>query len=137
MHALSNFFDDLRQFLFHGEFRIARPAWPAELKERLAKAVETASRATAESARAAESAAKAQEVAAKRQLELPSAPDINATLQERLKFLADVGTGLWRMRRNMIPPRNRPIARCPPVGGDAQALPLARFHLGHAQGMRP
>jgi hypothetical protein len=94
----------LRQFLIPREFRIARPAWSVQLGERVAKAIETAARAAADSARAVEAAAKAQEEAAKRQLELPPAPDINATLQERLKFLADVGTGLWRMRRNMVPP---------------------------------
>jgi hypothetical protein len=91
-----------RQLLVPREFRITRPAWPVQLGDRLAKAIETAARAAADSARAVEAAAAAQEEAAKRQLELPPMPDINATLQERLKFLADVGTGLWRMRRNMV-----------------------------------
>lgn len=93
---------DFRQLLFHREFRIARPAWPDQLGERLAKAIETAARAIADSARAVEAAAKAQEEAAKVQIDLPPPPDINATLQERLRFLADVGTGLWRMRRSMV-----------------------------------
>jgi hypothetical protein len=93
----------LRQLLIPSEFRIARPAWPVELSDRLAKAIETAARAAVDSACAVEAAAKAQEEAAKRRLELPPPPDINATIQERLKFLADVGTGLWRMRRNMVP----------------------------------
>jgi hypothetical protein len=87
----------LRQFLIPCEFRIARPAWPAQLRERLAVAFETA-------ARAVEAAAKTQEEAAKRQIKLPLAPDPAAPFQERLKFLADVGTGLWRMRRNMVTP---------------------------------
>jgi|GEM_PF-860063 len=103
MKILQSAVSDLRQMLFRREFRIARPAWPVELGDRLAKAIETAARAAVDSARAVEAATKAQEEAAKRQLDLPPAPDINATLQERLKFLADVGTGLWRMRRNMVP----------------------------------
>lgn len=94
----------LRQILFPREFRITRSAWSLELTERMAKSIEASIRASVAAARAAEAAAKAQEQAARRQLESPPIPDISATLQERLKFLADVGTGLWRMRRNMVPP---------------------------------
>jgi hypothetical protein len=101
---LKNMNSGFRQLMYPREFRISPSVWPAELSERLGVAVENAARAAAEAARAAEAAATAQEQAAKKQLELPPAPDIKATLQERLKFLADVGTGLWRMRRNMVPP---------------------------------
>src|SRR4051794_21921431 len=81
----------LRQLLVPREFRIAKSAWPAQLRERLAKAIDDAMRAATESARSVEAAAKAQEEAAKRQGLLPPDPDNKATLQERLKFLADVG----------------------------------------------
>lgn len=93
-----------RQLLFHREFRISRSAWPVALRERLANAVETATHAAAEFARASEAAAKAQEAATKRQLDLRPAPDIASTLKPYLERLAVAGTGLWRTRRNLVPP---------------------------------
>ncbi len=95
MHSLSHLAGDLRQLLYRPEFRIGRPAWPADLSGRLAQAIEAA-------ARAAQTAAQAQ--IARKEAEPAAAADLQAALQERLKFLADVGTGLWRMRRAMVPP---------------------------------
>jgi hypothetical protein len=91
------------QLRFHPEFRIAPPAWPPQLSERLTTAIETATRAAADAARAAEAAAQAQEAAAKRQSEAPPVPDLRPKLQEELKLLADTATGLWRIRRNLVP----------------------------------
>lgn len=97
MNPLSNLLGSLHQLLYPREFRIGRPGWPADLSARLAQAIEAA-------ARAAQDAAKAREEASLRQDEPAATAQLQAALQERLKFLADVGTGLWRMRRAMVPP---------------------------------
>ena len=97
MNPLAHLLGDLRQLLYPREFRIGRPGWPADLSVRLAQAIEGA-------ARAAQETAKAQQEAARRQPEPAATAELQAALQERLKFLADVGTGLWRMRRAMVPP---------------------------------
>jgi len=102
-YIFQNIIGTLRQFLYPLEFRIHQTAWPTDLVGRLAIAIETAMRAATDAARAAETSAKSQEELNKRALNMPPPPDINATIQERFKFLADVGTGLWRMRRNMVP----------------------------------
>lgn len=101
---LKNFIGTLRQLLYPFEFRISKSAWPPQLSERLAKAIGTAALAVAEAAKANKAAAIAQEAAAKQKIKLPLPPDATATLQDRLKYLADVGTGLWRMRRAMVQP---------------------------------
>lgn len=95
--TLKNILGTLRQFLYPFEFRISQQTWPPQLSERLARAIEAAAFAVAD-------AAKATEAAAKQKIKLPPPPDATATLQDRLKYLADVGTGLWRMRRAMVQP---------------------------------
>ncbi|MGD0815324.1 MAG: hypothetical protein ABSA83_17135 [Verrucomicrobiota bacterium] len=104
MNALSNWLCDLRQLFVYREFRIARSVWDAKLRERLAETLEDAAHAATESARAIETAAKAQGEVAKRQLNQPPAPDINTIIKPYLERLAVAGTGLWRTRRNMVPP---------------------------------
>lgn len=97
-------FKDLRQMLVPREFRIASPAWPPDLARRLATAIGNAARAAADSAEAARKAALTQRDAAAGQNQSSKSPDAGDALQKRLKFLAEVATGLWRMRRCMVAP---------------------------------
>jgi hypothetical protein len=78
---------ELRQWLYPAEFRIAPCAWPPELLA----AIEQLAQALA--ARTAEGTAQ---------------PD-SAAEKKQMRFLAEVGTGLWRLRQKMIQPgTNRP-----------------------------
>ena len=72
------------------------------MREELAGALEDAHRAVA--AAVAESAKEASgDAAAAPPREGPGvAMSTDAELRERLRFLADVATGLWRIRRNMV-----------------------------------
>jgi hypothetical protein len=100
-HSMERTVAKIRQLLLPREFRIEVPAWPPELAERLAKAIEAESQAAMEVARAEAEAAKS-----KTEEQLRSShggPSPRVDLSERMGFLADVGTGLWRMRRNMVP----------------------------------
>lgn len=78
------FLANLRQLQYPAEFRIAPPTWPPELASRLE---ELAERPVA-----------------------GSQPDA-ADEPEDYRFLAQVATGLWRLRRKMVEPgTERPLA---------------------------
>ena len=70
----------IRQFLFPREFRIDRSAYPEEVRELLTRGIEHFLK----------------------NWPPPVVPPPKQDTQ-RLLFLADVATGLWRMRRNMVP----------------------------------
>ncbi|MDH7502145.1 MAG: hypothetical protein QHJ82_05435 [Verrucomicrobiota bacterium] len=64
-----------RQLLFPREFRIRAPVWPGDWLETLEKVARTPT-------------------------QHPPNPDDN----ERIKFLADLATGVWRLKQKMIEP---------------------------------
>jgi hypothetical protein len=80
----------LRQLKYPKEFRIAPAVWPPSLLatfEKLVQALEAAATASA--------------------VPVTEHPD---ALKERMLFVADVGTGLWRLRQKMIEPgTDRPL----------------------------
>jgi hypothetical protein len=77
-----SFIAGVRQLLYPKEFRIAPLAWPDDLVSSLER--------LARSPAPVETAASGQEDA--------------ASLKERVRMLADVGTGLWRLRQKMVRP---------------------------------
>ena len=91
----------LLQLCYPREFRIARPAWSQDVAARLAKTIEAAGNAAADAARAIEASNHAREKAVEEPVVTPKV-DLEAALLSRLRFLADAGTGIWRMRRNMV-----------------------------------
>lgn len=97
---LSNLFSSLRQLSVPREFRISAAVWPAGIREELAGSLQDANRAALAEASAndAKTAAASAPIAAG----LGGAASTEAELRERLRFLADVATGLWRIRRNMV-----------------------------------
>ena len=78
----------LRQLAYPKEFRINAAVWPPDLLSALEK---LATAAPAPAANASE--------AGKTSLEDPAAPQ-----KEFLEFLADLSTGLWRLRQKMVQP---------------------------------
>jgi hypothetical protein len=83
MTLLNNF----RQFLYPREFRIAEPAWSDET--------------------IIESLQQIAELLAKKE---PESPKKEAPTAARAGFLADVSTGLWRLRQKMVQPgSDRPL----------------------------
>lgn len=77
-----SFIAGMRQLLYPKEFRIAPARWPDDLVsslERLARSP-APDHATA------------------------SGQEDSASLKERVRMLADVGTGLWRLRQKMVKP---------------------------------
>jgi hypothetical protein len=66
---------NLRQLVFPREFRIAEPPWPDDWLETLRKLAE-----------------------------LPPAPPPGPEDTERVRFLADLSTGIWRLRQKMVEP---------------------------------
>lgn len=80
MRMLSN----LKQLKYLREFRIAPSVWRPELLSEFEKLIEA--------------------------LRTPPPPPEPAEDREKLKFLADVGTGLWRLRQKMLQPgTDRPM----------------------------
>lgn len=77
---MNTMFAGLRQLLYPRELRIHPVAWPEDVGAALAQiadAMEAASRAE---------------------------PPSESSYEERCRFLAQVGTGLWRLRKNMLRP---------------------------------
>lgn len=78
----------VRQWIYPAEFRIAPSAWPAELRVAIEQLTQAAARNTAER----------------------TAPPDPATEKQQMRLLAEVGTGLWRLRQKMQQPgTNRPL----------------------------
>ncbi len=88
-----------RQLLFPREFRIEAPSWPPALAERLAKALEAASQAARDAVRAEAQSTRESAVTGTTQ----PPPGSASACTDRTAFLADLATGLWRMRRTMVP----------------------------------
>lgn len=77
----------LRQWFYPAEFRIAPCAWPPELLAAIEQLAQALTARTAEG----------------------TAPPDAAAEKKQTRFLAEVGTGLWRLRQKMIQPgTNRP-----------------------------
>ena len=73
---MKNLLSTARQFFFPVEFRIAEPPWPEEWLETLKKLAD-----------------------------LPPGPPPNPPDdKDRIRFLADVATGVWRLRHKMLEP---------------------------------
>lgn len=90
--SLQSLLSSLRQLAYPKEFRISAPVWPPDLVDTLEKL------ATALAA-----------VAPANQEEQKAAAD-GAAPKEFLSFLADLGTGLWRLRQKMVQPgTNEPL----------------------------
>jgi hypothetical protein len=78
-----SFFSVIRQLRFPREFRIAPSPWPANLEELLLRLFDEMTR---------------------------SKPQEQIWDQQLLPFLADIGTGLWRLRHKMVKPgTNQPL----------------------------
>lgn len=80
---MKNALEDLRQWTYPPEFRIAAPVWSAEFTDTLAQL-----------ARALEQQAKV----------VPADPAKLAEERKQRRMLADVCTGLWRARQKMVQP---------------------------------
>jgi len=85
----------LRQSLYPAEFRIPAPEFPSELVGALRRLTETAS----------------PELDALPRPEINTTAELSADLRkEQFRFLADIGTGLWRLRQKMVQPgTDRPV----------------------------
>ena len=79
---------DLRQWRFPREFRIHRPVWPVEMLAGVRELREHLSQAARQTQRSIP----------------PERPAAETMPQEHLRFLADVATGIWRLRLKMIDP---------------------------------
>jgi hypothetical protein len=86
--ATSALWGTVRQWMYPPEFRIAPSAWPSELLEAMERLTHAATPETADR----------------------TTPPDPATEKQQLRLLADVGTGLWRLRQKMQQPgTNRPL----------------------------
>jgi len=74
----------LRQLFYPKEFRIPAAVWPAELVATVERLARLSSLANA--------------------VGLPSPVEDPAAENARMRFLAELGTGLWRLRQKMIEP---------------------------------
>ncbi len=72
----------LRQFIFPKEFRIAKPLWPVDFKESLAGLIQQIEDESTRNISAEESGA--------------------SSNLDKVELLADVATGLWRARKNLV-----------------------------------
>jgi hypothetical protein len=99
---------DARQVLLPRELRIGRPVVSVPV-ERLLHAIEQITDAMARASKTGV------EHSVPRTHEQPTETSAGAAeeLQRRMRFLAEVGTGLWRMRRNMVQP-GHPLRDAPP-----------------------
>ena len=70
--------DSLRQLKYHKEFRIKPPAWSCDILDMLEKTVARINIAETE-------------------------PSSGTDAKEHFKFLSELGTGLWRMRKSIVP----------------------------------
>jgi hypothetical protein len=86
---------DLRQWRFPREFRISRPVWPEEMLAGMRELKELLSQPTRETESRPEPST------------APERPADETMSREHLRFLADVATGLWRMRLKMIEPETQ------------------------------
>jgi hypothetical protein len=82
-----------RQCLWPAEFRISATGYPADVRSKLTRAVEHFLK----------------------NWPPPPAPQPAVQDSHRLLFLADIGTGLWRMRRNMVPPNSPRLLEARPA----------------------
>jgi hypothetical protein len=71
-------FSAIRQFRFPGEFRITTAPWPANLDQLL--------------------------VGLMRSTKVAGEPQKGASTEQDVHLLADIGTGLWRLRQKMVKP---------------------------------
>jgi len=86
---MRNALENIRQWMYPPEFRIAAPVWPAEFADTLAQL-----------ARALE----------QRAMVVPANPAKLAEERKQQRMLADVCTGLWRARQKMVHPgTDRPL----------------------------
>jgi hypothetical protein len=80
----------LKQWKYPKEFRIPVPLWPPELLTTLEELREVLESKVTQSS--------------------PPIAQTHTPQNEQLRFLADVGTGLWRLRQRMVQPgTNRPL----------------------------
>ena len=85
---MSSLWGGLRQWMYPAEFRIAPCAWPPELLAAVQQLAE------ALAAKATQGTSQAD----------------GATEKKQMRFLADIGTGLWRLRQKMLQPgTERPL----------------------------
>jgi hypothetical protein len=87
-HTLS--VKNLRQLLFPIEFRISTPGYPQDTRARLSEAIEHF---------------------------MKNWPPPPASSNQDARFLTDLATGLWRVRRNMVPPGSPRLLDAHPLEG--------------------
>lgn len=93
----------LRQLMFPSELRIGPPVWPEPLRERLAESIERAIQLSSVTPSAPDPLINYAEQTVEPQEHPSGKPEEPPLSDKSLKFLADVATGIWRMRRNMVP----------------------------------
>ena len=98
MRKTTPFLQKIRQYMLPAEFRISAAAYSQDVRDELSQAIDHFLKnwppPTA-----------------------PPAPVADVPDPRRLLFLADVGTGLWRMRRTMIPAGSPRFMEARPVDG--------------------
>jgi hypothetical protein len=88
----------IRQFLFPREFRIDRSAYPKEVRGLMTGAIQHFLKNWPPPA-----------------APVAPVPAVPKQDNQRLLFLADVATGLWRMRRNMVPAGSPRLMEARPI----------------------
>lgn len=95
MRKITPFLQRIRQHMFPGEFRISATAYSKDVRDELTKAIDHFLK----------------------NWPPPTTPPPPVPDPRRLLFLADVGTGLWRMRRTMIPTSSPRFMEARPLDG--------------------